>query len=139
MMRKVLLSMAATAAALVAAPSMAQSYGYSQPGYGDRGGYTNNGGPDRGGLPSPWDVRQMVERSIQRGELSRGEARHLRDEVDDLMRLDRRARYGNDWGRQRAVERKTRDILNDLRDARRDGNGYGRPGYPRGSYDRPGY
>lgn len=148
-MKKVLISALALGAALAAAPSMAQSYGggYGQGGGYDRGGY---GGPGYGrGTPSPWDIRNMVERSIQRGEVSRGDARELRDDVEDLMRLARRSRYGNDWGAQRAVERKSRDILRDLQDARRDGYrggdrdgprpGY-RPGDPRGgTYDRPGY
>ncbi len=138
-MRKVLVSMAAAGAALIAAPSMAQSYGTygqpnGQPGYGNGGGYGGYGadnGYNRERLPSPWEVRQLVERSIQRGDVSRGEARELRDDVDDLIRLDRRARYGNDWGRRQAVERKTLEILRELREARRDGNDYG-DGYGRG-------
>lgn len=69
-MRKVLVSIAAVGAALVAAPSMAQSWGnpgggYGQPGY-DNGGYNNGYG--RGGTVTPWQVRDMVERAIDRGE-----------------------------------------------------------------------
>ncbi|QDZ06471.1 hypothetical protein FPZ24_02425 [Sphingomonas panacisoli] len=118
-MRKVLVSIAALGAALSAAPSMAQSYGYPGGGYGQPGNGYNNGYA----VPSPWQVREMVERAIQRGEVSRGEARDLRDDVRDLFRLQQRNRYGNDWRAQRELQRKTMDVLRELRDARGDRDG----------------
>jgi len=117
-MRKVLVSIAALGAALAAGPSLAQSYGYpgggnGQPGYGD----------NRFAVPSPWQVRDMVERAIQRGDVSRGEARGLRDDVRELFRLQQRTRYGNDWRAQRELQHRTMEVLRTLRESRRDGNG----------------
>ncbi|MBS0479407.1 MAG: hypothetical protein JSR79_08920 [Proteobacteria bacterium] len=117
-MRKVLVSIAALGAALSAAPSLAQSWGnggYGQPGYGY--------GDSRYAAPGPWQVREMVERAIQRGEVSRGEARDLRDGVRDLFRLEQRTRYGNDWRARERLQRKTFEVLRELREARRDGDG----------------
>jgi hypothetical protein len=139
-MRKVLISIAAVGAALAAAPSMAQSWGGPGGGYGQPG-YGNNTGYGRPGIPSPWQIRDLVERAIQRGDVSRGDARELREDVRDLIRLDRRARSdGFNPGRQREVERKSQSILRDLRDARRDGDrdGYGRGrGGPQGDWREP--
>ena len=117
-MRKLIVSIAALGAALSAAPSMAQSWGnggYGQPGYGY--------GDNRAAVPTPWQVREMVERAIQRGEVSRSEARELRDDVRDLFRLQQRTRYGNDWRSQRELQRKTMDVLRNLRDSRGDRDG----------------
>lgn len=122
-MRKVLVSIAALGAALAAGPALAQSYGYPGGGYGQPG-YGN----DRMAVPSPWQVREMVERAIQRGEVSRGEARGLRDDVRDLFRLQQRTRYGNDWRAQQQLQRKTFEVLRELREARRDGDRDGRWG-----------
>lgn len=127
-MRKLLVSIAALGAALSAAPSMAQSWGnpgggYGQPGYGN-GGYGDN----RMAVPSPWQVREMVERAIQRGDVSRGEARELRDGVRDLFRLEQRTRYGNDWRAREKLQRKTFEVLRELRESRRDGDRDGRWG-----------
>lgn len=139
-MRKVLISIAAASAALMAAPSMAQSWGNG--GYGN-GGYNNGYG--RPGNITPWQVRDMVERAIDRGELSRHDARELREDVRDLMRLAERVRYNSNYGGRREIDRRTADILRDLQRARRegygnrDGRGY-RDGDRRGgTYDRPGY
>ncbi len=142
-MRKVLVSIAALGAALSAVPSMAQSWGYpgsgyGQPGYDQRGyGQPNYGGgynDDRLATPSPWQVREMVERAIQRGQVSRGDARELREDVGDLFRLDQRSRYGNDWRAREKLQRKTMDVLRDLRRASRDG--YRDDGYRYGDRDR---
>ena len=122
-MRKVLVSIAALGAAWAASPSLAQSYGYPGGGYGQPG-YGNGGyGDNRMAVPSPWQVREMVERAIQRGDVSRGEARDLRDDVRDLFRLQQRTRYGNDWRAQQQLQRKTFDVLRNLRDARGDRDG----------------
>jgi len=121
-MRKVLVSVAALGAALAASSSMAQSYGYPGGGYGQPGyGYNEGYGGNRMAVPTPWQVRDMVERAIQRGDVSRGEARDLRDNVRDLFRLEQRTRYGNDWRAREKLQRKTMDVLRDLRAARRDG------------------
>jgi hypothetical protein len=138
-MRKVLVSMAAIGVALAAVPAMAQY----NPGGGYGGGYGNgNGGYNNGygrpGNVTPWQVRDMVERAINRGELSRHDARELREDVRDLMRRAARARYDNgDWGARRDIDRRTADILRDLQRARRDGGRNGN-GYGNGYGDRDG-
>ncbi len=128
-MRKLIVSIAALGAALSAAPSMAQSWGNPGGGYGQPGnGY---GGDSRYAVPSPWQVREMVERAIQRGDVSRREGRELRDDVRDLIRLEQRSRGGyggGDYGARRELQRKTMDVLRNLRQASRDGGRDGRWG-----------
>lgn len=128
-MRKVLVSIAALGAALAAAPSMAQSYGYPGGGYGQPGyGYDNGYNNGRYTVPSARQVSDMVERAIQTRQVSWREARELREDVRDLFRLEQKSRYGNDWGAREKLQRKTFEVLRELREARRDDGRDGRWG-----------
>ena len=136
-MRKVLVSMAAVGVALAAVPAMAQwnnGGGYGQPNYGDNNGY------GRGGSVTPRQVRDMVERAIDRGEVSRHDARELREDVRNLIQLEQRARWRDDYSKRREIDRRTADILRDLQRARRDGGrgyGNGNPDGPNGGWREP--
>jgi hypothetical protein len=66
----------------------------------------------------------MVERAIQSRQVSWHEARELRDDVRDLFRLEQKSRY--DWGTREKLQRKTFDVLRQLREARSDGGRDGR-------------
>ena len=78
---------------------------------------------ERGATPTPWQIDSIVERAIQRGEVSPREARALRNDVADLMMLDRRARRaGTGSGQRREIERRSNDLLARLSE---DGRRYG--------------
>lgn len=137
---RILLISAASLAALSVTPATAQSY---SPGYSG-GGY----GSSRVAVPTPWQVRSMIDAAERRGEISDDQASNLREQADDLVRLDRRAQRDDDGDVRRDLNRRTFALLRDLRDARGDsGTDYayrGRstgypPAYrstPQGGYDR---
>lgn len=137
---RILLISAASLAALGVAPATAQSY---SPGYS--GGYGS--GYVRTAVPTPWQVRSMIDATERRGEISDDQASSLRQQADELVRLDRRAQRDDDGDVRRDLNRRTFALLRDLRDARGDsGNDYayrGRstdypPAYrstPQGGYD----
>ena len=91
-MKKIIASLALGVSALVAtAPAAAQYYptqrGYDAP----RGGYGYN---DRGDLRQRLDrIAMRIDRGNQRGALTNGEARRLRNQLDDIARLEQRYRY----------------------------------------------
>ncbi len=116
---RILLVSAASLAALAAAPAMAQSSSY--PGYG----YDQGNGYARPAVPSPWQIRGMIDSAERSSEISREVARDLRDQADDLIRLERRSNgYGYDQDSRREVNRRSFRLLAELRRARND-NGYG--------------
>ncbi|WP_066812798.1 hypothetical protein [Sphingomonas asaccharolytica] len=137
---RILLISAASLAVLSAAPATAQSY---NPNYSDS--YGN--GYARRSVPTPYQVRSMIDAAQSRGELSDDQASNLREQADDLVRLDRRAQRDEDGNVRRDLTRRTFALLRDLREARGDsGNDYayrGRstdypPAYgstPQGGYD----
>ncbi|HEX7851386.1 MAG TPA: hypothetical protein VF485_16775 [Sphingomonas sp.] len=137
---RILLISAASLAALGVVPATAQSY---SPGYS--GGYGS--GYARTAVPTPWQVRSMIDATERRGEISDDQASSLRQQADELVRLDRRAQRDDDGDVRRDLNRRTFALLRDLRDARGDsGNDYayrGRstdypPAYrstPQGGYD----
>lgn len=137
---RILLISAASLAALGVVPATAQSY---SPGYS--GGYGS--GYVRTAVPTPWQVRSMIDATERRGEISDDQASSLRQQADELVRLDRRAQRDDDGDVRRDLNRRTFALLRDLRDARGDsGNDYayrGRstdypPAYrstPQGGYD----
>jgi len=137
---RILLISAASLAALSAAPATAQSY---SPGYS--GNYGS--GYARTAVPTPWQVRSMIDAAERRREISDDQASNLRQQADELVRLDRRARRDDDGDVRRDLNRRTFALLRDLRDARGDsGSDYayrGRstdypPAYrstPQGGYD----
>lgn len=114
-MRKVLLSLAAASAALVAAsPASAQrGHGYGYP--GDRA-LMQRYQAEIGQLD------QRIERSAQRRAISPGEYRSLRNQSTTLRRdLHRFARNGLDRGEIRDVEVRINNLRQRIRDERRDG------------------
>ena len=115
---RILLISAASLAALSVAPAMAQSY---SPDYSGNVG----GGYARTAVPTPYQVRSMIDAAEQRGEISDDQASNLRQQADDLVRLDRRAQRDDDGDLRRDLNRRTFALLRDLRDARGDsGNDY---------------
>jgi hypothetical protein len=137
---RILLISAASLAALSVAPATAQSYNRDYSGnYGS--------GTARTAVPTPWQVRSMIDAAERRGEISDDQASNLRQQADDLVRLDRRAQRDDDGNVRRDLNRRTFALLRDLRDARGDsGTDYayrGRstdypPAYrstPQGGYD----
>jgi hypothetical protein len=137
---RILLMSVASFAALSVAPVAAQSY---PPGYS--GGNGNN--YSRVAVPAPWQVRSMIDAAERRGEISDDEASNLREQANDLVRLDRRARRDDDSEARRDLSRRTFALLRALRDAgsgsgpdydyRGRSSGYPpayRPGAP-GNYD----
>jgi hypothetical protein len=115
---RILLISAASLAALSVAPATAQSYNPDSSGnYGS--GYA------RTAAPTPWQVRSMIDAAERRGEISDDQASNLRQQADDLVRLDRRAQRDDDGNVRRDLNRRTFALLRDLRDARGDsGNDY---------------
>jgi hypothetical protein len=111
---RILLMSAASLAVLSAAPAMAQSY---NPNYS--GGYGN--GYARRSVPTPYQVRSMIDAAQSRGEISDDQASNLREQADELVRLDRRAQRDDDDGDVRHdLTRRTYALLRDLREARGD-------------------
>ena len=130
---RILLASAASLAALTAAPAMAQSAPY--PSYGYNNGYA------RPAVPSPWQIRSMISDAERNGEISRDSARELRDEADDLVRLDRRSQdYSGDMDARREINRRSFRLLAELRRARGEGGyGYNAPRYGSGYGNGSGY
>jgi len=115
---RILLISAASLAALSAVPAMAQSYNPDYSGNDGRG-YA------RTAVPTPWQVRSMIDAAERRGEISDDQASNLRQQADDLVRLNRRAQRDDDGDVRRDLNRRTFALLRDLRDARGDsGNDY---------------
>jgi len=119
-MKKILITLAATAATFAAAaPATAQSWGnVAQRGYGYPG--------DRGLVNSyQQQLRQLdqrIERSAQRRAISPGEYRSLRNQSADLRRaLHTFARNGLDRGEVRSLDQRIHNLRNRIRDERRDG------------------
>ena len=119
-MRKVLISIAAASAALVAAaPASAQSWGaYAQRHYGYPG--------DRG-LINRFEnqIRQQeqrIERLAQRRAISPGEYRSLRQQAQNVrQRMYRFARNGLSRGEVRDIDARIDNLNRRIRDERRDG------------------
>jgi len=113
---RILLISAASLAALSVASATAQSYDpdYSSS-YGN--GYARNA------VPRPYQIRPMIDAAQRRGEISDDQASNLREQADELARLDRRAQRDDDGDVRRDVTRRTFALLRDLREARGDSNG----------------
>ena len=140
MMKKFLIPALALAAASVAVPAMAQSYGHQdrdgRGGYEqDRGGrYDNDRGGDRGGRweddrGGNWQNisqrKYQLDRRIDRGErnrqLSRREATRLRYELNALVNLERSYLRGGLSFRERAeLDRRYDRLSMQVRAERRD-------------------
>jgi hypothetical protein len=110
---RILLISAASLAALSAAPATAQSY---NPDYS--GSY--GGGYARRSMPTPYQVRSMIDAAQSRGEISDDQASNLREQADELVRLDRRSQRDDDGDVRHDLTRRTYALLHDLREARGD-------------------
>jgi len=131
-MRKLLITLAAASAAMVAAaPASAQGY-YGQ-GYGSRYG---QGYPGDRGLVQRFNsqitqLQSRIERSAQRRIISPGEYRSLRAHSYELRRrLQRFAYNGLSRGEVQDIADRIDNLRDRIRDERRDGRRYGyRSGY----------
>ena len=113
-MRKFLISIALVSTALAAAPAMAQGYGQRGPAqvdsrYGDqdRGGYERRGDYNGGSRQAVFElsrdldrVNARIERSVQRGTLSRREAFGLRRDAQQIRFQLRRSQRDGIRGRE---------------------------------------
>ena len=129
MMKKFLIPALALAAASVAVPAMAQSYGprhhddrggrYEQ----DRGGRWDN---DRGGgwqniSQRKYQLDRRIDRGERNGSLSRREATRLRFDLDALVHLERSYLRGGLSYRERAeLDRRYDRLSFQVREERRD-------------------
>lgn len=143
MNKSLILSAVALAAASVAVPAAAQSYGHG-PGRGHDYGYGPGRGSDHGyGGWQPVSQRaaqldRRIERGVQTGQLTRREAASLSSQLQSLVRLERS--YGrNGFSRSEIydLDRRYDQLASRVRWERRDDDRYGRGGYGYGH--APGY
>ncbi len=121
MMKKFLIPALALAAASVAVPAMAQSYGPRH--HDDRGGRYEQ---DRGGSwqnisQRKYNLDRRIDRGERNGSLSRREASRLRRELNDLVYLERSYLRGGLSFRERAeLDRRYDRLSYQIREERRD-------------------
>jgi hypothetical protein len=121
MMKKFLIPALALAAASVAVPAMAQSYGPRH--YEDRGGRYEQ---DRGGSwqnisQRKYQLDRRIDRGERNGSLSRREATRLRFDLDALVYLERSYMRGGLSHRERAeLDRRYDRLSFQVREERRD-------------------
>jgi hypothetical protein len=121
MMKKFLIPALALAAASVAVPAMAQSYGPRH--YEDRGGRYEQ---DRGGSwqnisQRKYQLDRRIDRGERNGSLSRREASRLRFDLDALVYLERSYMRGGLSHRERAeLDRRYDRLSFQVREERRD-------------------
>jgi hypothetical protein len=129
MMKTFFIPALALAAASVAVPAMAQSYGPRH--HDDRGGrYEQDRGGrwdhDRGGgwqniSQRKFNLDRRIDRGERNGSLSRREANRLRRELDDLVYLERSFLRGGLSYRERAeLDRRYDRLSFQIREERRD-------------------
>jgi len=128
-MKKFLIPALALAAASVAVPAMAQSYGPRH--HDDRGGrYEQDRGgrwdKERGGgwqniSQRKYNLDRRIDRGERNGSLSRREASRLRRELNDLVYLERSYLRGGLSFRERAeLDRRYDRLSYQVREERRD-------------------
>ena len=121
MMKKLLIPALALAAASVAVPAMAQSYGPRH--HDDRGGRYEQ---DRGGScqnisQRKYNLDRRIDRGERNGSLSRREASRLRRELNDLVYLERSYLRGGLSFRERSeLDRRYDRLSFQVREERRD-------------------
>ncbi len=121
MMKKFLIPALALAAASVAVPAMAQSYGPRH--YEDRGSRYEQ---DRGGSwqnisQRKYQLDRRIDRGERNGSLSRREATRLRFDLDALVYLERSYMRGGLSHRERAeLDRRYDRLSFQVREERRD-------------------
>jgi len=120
-MKKLLIPALALAAASVAVPAMAQSYGPRH--HDDRGGRYEQ---DRGGSwqnisQRKYNLDRRIDRGERNGSLSRREASRLRRELNDLVYLERSYLRGGLSFRERSeLDRRYDRLSFQVREERRD-------------------
>jgi len=121
MMKKFLIPALALAAASVAVPAMAQSYGPRH--HDDRGGRYEQ---DRGGSwqnisQRKYNLDRRIDRGERNGSLSRREASRLRRELNDLVYLERSyLRGGLSFHERAELDRRYDRLSYQIREERRD-------------------
>jgi hypothetical protein len=121
MMKKFLIPALALAAASVAVPATAQSYGPRH--HDDRGGRYEQ---DRGGSwqnisQRKYNLDRRIDRGERNGSLSRREASRLRRELNDLVYLERSYLRGGLSFRERSeLDRRYDRLSYQVREERRD-------------------
>lgn len=152
-MKKVLLSLAAVAAAAAALPAAAQDYGRYGPDHRapDHGGYDQ--GYDHRGYDRRYDrgdydsrhwspiefrlerLHQRIQRGVQSGRLTRREAQGLRMEFRDLVQRERvYSRDGLTWWERADLEARFERLSARIRFERRDGEDRGDRRHDRWAY-----
>jgi|GEM_PF-5599009 len=125
-MRKLLITLAAASAAVVAAaPASAQGYhgGYDQ---GRHYGYPGDRGLVRRFEQQINQLQNRIERSAERRAISPGEYRALRSHAANLrQRLHRFAHNGLSRGEVQDIADRIDNLRDRIRDERRDGRRYG--------------
>lgn len=145
-------TLAAASAIAIAAPAAAQP-GYGQ-GYGQQGSYRGGGNADANISARINQLQLRLQAGVQSGSINRREAMTLRQQISQLMQLDRRYARGGYDGRERAdLQRRVNDVRVAIRRADRNNqarwndydreDGYGRDGRwndrddDRDRYDQP--
>lgn len=135
-MRKMMIGLALAASTLAVMPATAQNWGD-----GYRGDRYDRRDDDRGGYgygrESLRRASMMLDRAIQRGDVSRREVYYYRNELNRLHQLD--ARFRRDgysrWEREQ-VERRAEQLIRRLRNERREGRYDDRRGYDDDRWNR---
>jgi hypothetical protein len=131
-----MIGLALAASTLAAVPATAQSWGdgYRGDRYGDR--YDDRGGYGYG-RDTLRRAQMMLDRAIQRRDISQREVYYYRNELNRLYQLD--ARFRRDgysrWEREQ-IENRAEQLIRRLRDERRDGRWDDRRGYDDDRWDR---
>lgn len=123
-MKKYLVTIAAVSAAFVAAPAAAQGYyGQGYQGYNAaQRGYGYNQGMVQRFDQQIAQLRQRIDRSAQRGAITRREHRALREHARELrQRLYSFARNGMTRGEVQDIADRIDNLRDRIRDERRDG------------------
>ena len=133
-MKKLLLSLAIASTALsAAAPAAAQNYGRErqQERYDDRyedrrdgRGYDQRGYGNADVRPQLHRLSQQITRGVERGNITNGEARRLRGEVQSLWQLASRFHASGGYDRRESFElnRRIARVQEQVRFERRDGD-----------------
>jgi hypothetical protein len=139
-MRKISMLAMTIAAVAIAAPAMAQSYGYDRYGgysdrtYDQRGGWNRDNGRDM--QRNLIQLNRQVQNDLQTGVISRRVAKAFFNRIQELQRADARARDKNGgWLRPDQARDMQVAVARMHDDLRSNENQYGQ-GYGYGRYDQ---
>ncbi|HEX8569999.1 MAG TPA: hypothetical protein VF699_08770 [Caulobacteraceae bacterium] len=122
-MKKVLLTVVAATAMATALPALAQPYGNAY-GHPSNRGHDSRGYDDRNWVPMQARIQRLderIDRGIANGAITRGEARRLRMQLFQLVRMENDFRRDglNRWERQE-LDRRFEQLRMQIRYERRD-------------------